>query len=281
MRGTILLRDPYLVKFRRHYACRPFQSWSFHCSPTIAVKNMITLGNLAALMKTGLHRAIFVSTILLFPLQIAAQTTVTLSGGDAGQGLTLDPAKVLFAYSLNATGSTTVQGVTFVPLTLGSLFTTTLDPFAASQNSANDNALRALLQGVTWDQGGGSPIQTTFSGLVPHGQYQLNVLQWSAQYATREQAIVVNGSLVAITTVTLGSETAQNTYFNTYANASGQIDFLMKQSDFYGGAGHQDGVIVNALVLSSVNAVPEPSTYAAIFGAVVLGFAAYKRRRAA
>lgn len=27
--------------------------------------------------------------------------------------------------------------------------------------------------------------------------------------------------------------------------------------------------------------VPEPSTYAAIFGAVVLGFAAYKRRRAA
>jgi hypothetical protein len=32
-----------------------------------------------------------------------------------------------------------------------------------------------------------------------------------AKYNTREQAIVVNGMLVAITTVTLGSEKAQNT----------------------------------------------------------------------
>lgn len=248
---------------------------------SIAMKNATTLGNLASLMKTGLRGAIFVSTILWLPLQLAAQTTVALSGGDPGQGLTLDPAKVLFAYSLNATSSTTVQGVTFVPLALGSLFPTRLDPFAAGQASANDNALRGLLQRVTWDEGGDSPIHTTFSGLVPNGQYQLDVLQWSGAYASREQAIVVNGSLVAITTVTIGTGTAQNTYFNTYANAAGQIEFLMQESGFYGGTGNQDGAIVNALVLSNVSAVPEPSTYAAIFGVVVLGFAAYKRRRTA
>ena len=33
-----------------------------------------------------------------------------------------------------------------------------------------------------------------------------------------------------------------------------------------------------SLTATSV-AIPEPSTYAAIFGTVVLGFAAYKRRR--
>ena len=90
---------------------------------------------------------------------------------------------------------------------------------------------------------------------------------------------MVNGTLVAITTVTLGSEKAQNTYFDTFANASGQIDFLMTRSGIYGGTGSQDGAVANALVLSSVSAVPEPSTYAAIFGVVALGFAAYRRRK--
>ena len=167
--------------------------------------------NLAALVKKVLRHACFVSATLVFPLHLSAQTTVPLSGGDLGQGLTLDPSKVLFAYGLNATGSTTLQGVTFVPFALGIPFHATLSPFAAGQNSADDSALSSLLQTVTWDRSGGSPIQTTFSGLVPNGQYRFDVLQWSAQYATREQAIVVNGMLVAITTVTLGSEKAQNT----------------------------------------------------------------------
>jgi len=35
----------------------------------------------------------------------------------------------------------------------------------------------------------------------------------------------------------------------------------------------------NNLLLASVTAVPEPSTYAAIFGALALGFVAYRRRR--
>ena len=90
---------------------------------------------------------------------------------------------------------------------------------------------------------------------------------------------MVNEALLAITTVALGLETAQNTYFDTYANASGQIDFLMTQSRMYRGSGNQDGVIVNALVLSSVSAVPEPSTYAAIFGLTALGFAVYRRKK--
>ena len=64
-----------------------------------------------------------------------------------------------------------------------------------------------------------------------------------------------------------------------FANASGQIDFLMTRSGIYGGTGSQDGAVANALVLSSVSAVPEPSTYAAIFGVVALGFAAYRRRK--
>jgi hypothetical protein len=243
------------------------------------MKSRSTLANLAALVKTGLRHVGFVSATLLFPLHLSAQTTVPLSGGDLGQGLTLDPTKVLFAYGLNATGSTTLQGVTFVPFALGSPSITTWSPFAAVQNSANDNALRGLLQTVTWDQGGGAPIHKTFSGLVPNGQYRFDLLQWSGPWATREQAIVVNETLVAITTVTLGLETAQNTYFDTYANASGQIDFLMTQSRMYGGSGNQDGVIVNALVLSSVSAVPEPSTYAAIFGLTALGFAAYRRKK--
>lgn len=44
---------------------------------------------------------------------------------------------------------------------------------------------------------------------------------------------------------------------------------------------HIEGTIPNSFTTLSqtVSAVPEPSTYAAIFGAVALGFAAYRRRK--
>ena len=44
---------------------------------------------------------------------------------------------------------------------------------------------------------------------------------------------------------------------------------------------HIEGTIPNSFTTLSqtVSAVPEPSTYAAIFGAVALGFAAYHRRK--
>ncbi len=217
----------------------------------------------------------------MLALTLSAQTTVPVTGGDPGQGLTLNPANVLFAYNVNGTGNLIVQGVTFTPLALGlgdpDFSVTTWDPFPG-QNSANDVALRSLFQAMAWDDDGGSPIQYTFSGLVPNGQYRLDVLQFAGYWAPREQAIVVNGSLVTI--LTLSQTVAQNTYFDAYADGSGNINLLLTQSDAYGGDGNQDGAIVNGLVLSeAVSAVPESSSYAVIAGASTLGLAWHRRRR--
>jgi hypothetical protein len=230
-------------------------------------------------------RGFVIGAPLLLAANLRAQTTVTFTGGDAGQGLSLDPSRVLFAFNVYAsatvtTPNITVQGVSFTPLALGyndNFFAQTpnAEPFPG-ENSVDDLALRSLLQTQGWDDGGSAPLQYTFSGLVANGTYHFDVLQYTGAFAEREQAIVVNGSLVTL--VPISFSVAKNTYFDTTADGSGNITLLVTQSGPYGGTGNQDGAIINGIVLSSV---PEPASYGVLAGAAVLGLAWCGRRRSA
>lgn len=204
-----------------------------------------------------------------------AQTTVILTGGDAGQGLTLDAGNVTLAWDIQGSGSFTLQGVSFANHTIGTQFGGSFD-FGGGESSADDTALIGMLNEGAWDNLGASPITFTFSGLTPNASYRFDLIQSVLAYAGREQAIVVNGSLVTI--VALAQYAAYNTTFLTTADVNGDIDLLVAASGGYGGSGVQDGAILNALVLTSVAAVPEPVTYAALLGLGALGVVLWRRR---
>ncbi len=205
----------------------------------------------------------------------AAQTTVAFTGGDPGDGLALTPSQVVYAYNING-GAVTWQGVEFTGQSIGWNFNPfnaiSSDPFA-SQSSTDDNALRSLLQTVGFSPGA---VDLTFSGLNVGASYQVTVLYYSGNFAAREEAFVANGSLVTLASVS--QTTASYTSFQATADGNGEIAFRAAASAGYGGTGHQDGVILNAIVVSSASAVPEPATYAGIAGICALA-AVWLRRR--
>ena len=224
-----------------------------------------------------LRRLLLPILFVVFASRLAAQATGIFIGGDPGEGLTLDASRVVFAYSINGSGSVTWQGVVFTPLALGvsdPTFTSTTDDPFPGQNSTNDTALRTLLQSLAWDDGGGQPLQHDFTGLTAGASYRLDVLQFSGYFAAREQAIVVNGSLVGL--VEISQTDAKNTSFTAQADSSGKITLLLAQSGAYGGTGNQDGAIYNAVVLSSI---PEPATYGLVVGVAAILAAGWRRRR--
>jgi hypothetical protein len=211
----------------------------------------------------------------------SAQTTVTLTGGDPGEGLTLNPSNIVAAYNMNG-GSFTMQGVEFQNLLLGQYRNddvsqipnySSYDPFESGQNSDDDAALRGILRTLAFDN---PSLTYTFTGLTPNGTYRFDLLYYVGYFNAREQAIVVNGTL--ITLVTVSKTEAKDTYFSVQADGSGELNLLVEQSNLHGGTGYQDGAVLNAVVLS---AVPEPSTYAAILGTFALGLVLWRRRKTA
>lgn len=230
--------------------------------------------------KRGLLIAALVALLGLGNLAaVPPMLTVALTGGDAGQGLTLDAANVVTAWNINSEGSpVTLQGVVFTDNTLGSTFTG--DPafeFTGLEASADDFTLGAMLSQGSWDGINETPLAFTFTGLTPNASYRFDLLQSLIQFGPREQAIVVNGSLVTL--VSLDSYVAYNTSFLVTAKENGEIDLLVIESGGYGGEGIQDGAVLNALVLTSVAAIPEPATYAALLGLGALGLAVWRRQK--
>lgn len=210
-----------------------------------------------------------------------AQTTVALTGGDAGQGLTLDPARVLYAYNIQGSSSASVQGVTFTPYTAGtgSVYTTINNPFAGDQTSPDDLGLKQVLATLAWDGastgGTATPLQFDFVGLIPGANYRFDLIYFAGRWAPREQAIVANDSLVTIVTAT--QTMAFGTSFFVQADGTGKLSVLAQRSGLNGGTGYQDGAVLSGLVLSTV---PEPAAAAAFAGLGSLAWAFGRRRRA-
>jgi hypothetical protein len=202
-----------------------------------------------------------------------AATTTVITGGDAGQGLTLDSARVVSA--LNVQGASySLQGVNFTPQAQGAQFSGTI-VFGAGENSANDDAMRGLIDQLAFVAESGS-LNFAFSSLTPNASYRLDLIQSTLNFNSREQAIVVNGQLITLVTLTAG--VAYNTSFDTTANGSGVINLNVVASATYGGTGFQDGVVMNGIVLT---AIPEPGSYAALLGFAAMAWSLGRRRRAA
>ncbi len=78
--------------------------------------------------------------------------------------------------------------------------------------------------------------------------------------------------------VTLSDASAQSFSFNTGTNATG-LKFTITDTTLPDGASNDNDLgIDNVSVTQNTSSIPEPSTYAAIFGVLALGAAAYRRR---
>lgn len=88
----------------------------------------------------------------------------------------------------------------------------------------------------------------------------------------------VSGTTTPNFTVT-GNQVIGTDYNGSYTDANGAVQFTgnftsISFTAVYAGTGVQDGIALQV----GVAAIPEPSTYVAIFGALALGLAAWRRR---
>lgn len=126
------------------------------------------------------------------------------------------------------------------------------------------------------------------SGSVPELSILLNQVDNSAytQGAQLAVAIFTNGSLDAQelnwSGATFGAVLTDASWMApAFSNNASQVSFVLSgttsavKGSFNNNGGNQ------TIGLASVSAIPEPSTYAALFGAAALGMAACRRRRTA
>jgi hypothetical protein len=171
---------------------------------------------LAAALVTGSATSAFASTMLL-------------TGGDPGEGLTLNSADVLVATTAIAGTSETVQSVTFTvptgstptatntangvtvtisaPNTLSGSFTYPGDESMPPTNPStpNDNALKALMDNISFNYGGTKPpMIISVSGLAHNTQYTIDLLESSIGYGARTQYVSFSDS-TPTETVNLGN----------------------------------------------------------------------------
>lgn len=190
--------------------------------------------------------------------------TVPLTGGDAGQGLTVDTANFVKGLDLAGGTAKTIQTASFsampnagftvgAPAGASGPFTGAF-AFGASETSANDTATAALMSSIFF---GANGVNVTINSLTPGSVYQLDLIQSvTSSYVSREQAILVNGVWQENVLLTQGNN-ARNTTLIATADGSGQIVITLRPSGGYGGIGPQDGAVLNGLAVTSV---PNPDT---------------------
>lgn len=215
----------------------------------------------------------------------ASAAIVTVTGGDAGQGLSLNPSNVVYALNVGNDGNTqTVQGVTFetsyanVTVSNGSPATLGTATFP-DQISADDEALRTIYAGNNYSTNRANPVTIVASNLTAGASYQVEVLvsmdDWGTGWGgqTRSETFAING-------VATGDELMYSTgeYYNVVmtgvADGSGVLTIDIQDSGNDVGPNWANDAVVNGLVIS---AVPEPAS----LGLLGVGTLLLARRRRA
>jgi hypothetical protein len=227
--------------------------------------------------------------LALIPAATFAQITFTLTG-------TVDGLVTNNAPALTALNYTVGQTVTFSFTTAPSFANNASSSFSTSSNTWSEEL---LTENSFWASLAGTGISGTyqrpnttngspFMGLVAStGTPSLNII------ATDDDGVSIgltaNGhALFSLSAYELGTgasifpaplpatymapTTFFTSYVGTYALTGGQI--RIESADGF-------AVYATASQLTIASAIPEPSTYAAIFGAAALGFAVWRRRRGA
>ncbi len=186
--------------------------------------------------------------------------TVPLTGGDAGQGLTVDAANFAKALNLGTGTAQVVQTATFngtpnAGFTVTALpgfsgnFTGTLS-FGPGEVSADDTAMTAIARNLLFS---GSGFDVTVNSLTPGAAYKLELVQSvTASFGTREQAILVGG--VWQENVLLNqSNSAKLTTLVATANGSGQIVIGIRPAAAFGGSGPYDGAVLSGVAVTAIS----------------------------
>jgi len=120
--------------------------------------------------------------------------------------------------------------------------------------------------------GSGGPLAITISGLVANSAYDLYV------YAGRDLDYFTPGA-VESSSITLGTTTLTTTYSGPQISYSEGVNYVrfLGATDANGQIVFTATGIVNGFTVAGP-AVPEPATYAALFGAVALAGALWRRR---
>jgi hypothetical protein len=217
------------------------------------------------------------SLAFAFPLvaACAAQAAITsVTGGDAGEGLTLNPSLVVRAYDIGGTGTTTLQGVAFTPaIPFGSDPQISVSGSTAPGGpdlpgaSADDLAINAILENVSYNT---NVNNIAISGLSPSTEYIVQVLVGYPSGTPRPQKLTLNGVDTGDSVnASVGVSLFTNTVLSDNAGA------LYLQFDTLAGIGEDNNPIFNAVIVS---AVPEPATLG-LFAIAALPIATRRRRQ--
>ena len=233
--------------------------------------------------------AIALSAAAVLGTAVASQAAVLVTGGDAGEGITLNAANNVYALNIalgNTPDPVTLQGVSFsgaVPsIAVGA---GTFGPYGAAftgvtpsitGTSANDTAATQIAGDLFFGSGStamsnGLPFYSLIaSNLTPGASYKLDVIQTVGNASGRTQNVLLNGTVVDTVVLPTASTVGGiapvfNTSATAIADGSGQITLGFEQA-----AG--DGPVFSAV---SVSSVPEPAS----LGLLGLGGLTLLRRR--
>lgn len=225
-------------------------------------------------MRIGTSLLALAATAMSASMASAAVYNVT--GGDAGEGLTLDAANVIYALDINGNSGPsgyTVQGVTFLPSYAnitslhGGNFAVGVSSFETATSS--DIALGQVYSSLNYaTPSNDDPITFTIGGLTAGASYEVNFLVTLGDFNdTRYDEFLINGVATGDTIVY-----SMNQFYNIsaigIADNTGTLTAAVHDNQPGGGG----GAIVNGLVVS---AVPEPAS----LGLLSLGMLAMGRRR--
>ncbi|WP_035610629.1 LamG-like jellyroll fold domain-containing protein [Haloferula sp. BvORR071] len=209
-------------------------------------------------MKTQRCLIYFCTGIGVSHLSSLHAATAPLTGGDAGQGLTVT-AQYLKGVNLGVGTARTVQGATFTGAPAAGFTVTGLGGFTgnftgnlnfgAGETSANDTAMTELARTLFF---GGGGMDVAITGLTAGTSYQLNLIQSvTTSFGPREQAILLNGTWQENVMLTQGNNAKITTLVAT-ANGSGQIALGLRPSGSYGGTGPQDGAVLSGIAVTTI-----------------------------
>jgi len=207
-------------------------------------------------MNRNLRRLALVGLLALGASSAGAQTLFNLTYNPSQYQLTITPT--------GAAASSSVSGITFLPeygLLFGSFFRA--DPLAILPNDYKLPTSGFSGSGIVSTAGSGTAMNNVYSDMVD--RYDFNVASLGAG------------------TMTFASSGAAFSSAPLTITFSSSVDQFMRTSNFSGGlvSAFSSTSVEHSLGTYNYSVVPEPSTYAAIAGALGLAYAVYRRRRQA